>query len=194
MTDFFDDLERQLVAATPTRDARLRRARRRRAGATLGAVAVLLAGGAGIAAAVGDGGAGGPNGAPASSGATTAATATAARTVDSPPAPRSFTIAILNGTTTPGLARSVATRLQGMGYKIGNVTNAAAQDRTDTAVYYRSPACIPAAQAVAFALRLADASGTVAVRPEPRGVRVVAGDRADVVVLAGADQRRPAGP
>jgi len=193
MTDFFDDLERQLVAATPQRPARIRRARQRRAAATLSVVVALLAGGAGIAAAVGDGagdGGDGPSGAPAGT-ATTAATTPPTPAL---PARDAYTVAVLNGTTVPGLARGVANRLQSGGFKIGNVTNAATQDHSATTVYYRTPDCVPAATQVAAALRLGDAQGDFALQKAPKELRALAGDRAKVIVLVGSDQNRTAGP
>lgn len=201
MTDFFDDLERQLVAATPQRLARIRRARQRRAAATLSVLVALLAGGAGIAAAVGGstGESGsGPSGAPAGT-ATTAATTPR----PSPAGPSAssalpgrdvYTVAILNGTTVPGLGRGVANRLQNDGFKIGNVTNAAAQDHATTTVYYRTPDCVPAATQVASVLRLGDAQGDFALQKAPKGLRVLAGDAAKVIVVVGSDQNDTAGP
>jgi LytR cell envelope-related transcriptional attenuator len=181
MTDFFDDLERQLVSATAERGPRLRRARLRRAAALSTILLALLAGGAGIAAAVGGGGADDP-GAPA--GATTAP-APVPVPAGAPPALRSFVTAVLNGTAVPGLGGGVATRLQSKGARIGNVTNAPAQDVTTTLVYYARPDGVPAATKVADAIGLRGDTTLRALTPQ---LRAVAGDGADVVVVAGADQ------
>ncbi|MCW2984237.1 MAG: LytR family transcriptional regulator, partial [Conexibacter sp.] len=111
-----------------------------------------------------------------------------ARTVLADPAaprPGTFTVAVLNATTAPGLARGVANRLQNAKHKIGNVTNAAAQDLATTQVYYARPSGSPAAAEVAQAIGL---PGQLTPRPAPRAVRVIAGDQAAVIVLVGADQ------
>jgi hypothetical protein len=195
MKDFFDDLERQLVAATPQRQARLRRARGRRAAANASMLVVLLAGGAGIAVAVGgdeQDGAGAPAGRGGGA-ATTSAPATTSPTA-APPERSAYTVSVLNGTAVPGLARGVANQLQNDHFKIGNVTNAPRQDRTDTVVYYRSPDCIPAASEVASALRLGDAQGEFSLRPVTRALKVRAGDQAKVVVVVGSDQNTQLGP
>jgi hypothetical protein len=200
MTDFFDDLERQLVAATPHRETRIRRARARRTAATLSMVVVLLAGGAGIAAAVagsGSDGRGGPDGGPNRTPAGTTATATTpptAAVTTHPSDPRRSMVAVLNGTTIPGLARGVANRLQNAGYKVGTVTNAATQGHATTTVYIRTQRDIPMGTQIASALRLADARGETALRQMPAGVKTLVGGLARVVVLVGSDQNHPAGP
>jgi hypothetical protein len=197
MNDFFDDLERQLVAATPRRGARLRRARVRRAAAVASALLVLVAGGAGIAAAVGgdeQDGHGGPAGQGGGGATTTARTAPAAPTSTTPPERGAYEVAILNGTTVPGLARGVANRLQNDRFKIGNVTNAAAQDEIETMVYYRAPDAIPAASDVASSLRLGDAGGEFSLRQASRGLRSLAGKSAEVIVVVGSDQNHAPGP
>jgi LytR cell envelope-related transcriptional attenuator len=200
MTDFFDDLERQLVEAAPQRAARLRRARAKRAAAVASILVALLVGGAGIAAAVGGDQQDGGHGAPASQGGAATTTALpaappAASTTTTPADRAAYEVAILNATTVPGLARGVANRLQNDRFKIGNVTNAAEQDRTETVVYYRTPDCVPAATDVASALRLGDANGNFALRTAPRGVRAIAGPDAKVIVVVGSDQNtHVAGP
>jgi hypothetical protein len=177
---FFDDLERQLVTATPDRARRVRRARARTA-ATLSAVLVaLLAGGVGIATAV-SGGGDAPGGAPATTAPQTQTTAPiVSGTV---PRPGTYTVAILNGTTVPGLARGVANRLQNAKFKIGNVTNAATQDRATTTVYF-SPRYVAAGRWVAETLGLPRTTR----RPLTRAQRVIAGEGAAVVVIVGSDQ------
>jgi hypothetical protein len=185
MTDFFADLERQLVDATPRRAQRLRRARVRRAAAVATVLLALVAGGSGLAVAVGgsDGG--------TSAGGRPAATPpapTTERTVpsgfDATPRRGSYTVSVLNATTVPGLARGVANRLQNARFKIGNVTNAATQDRAQTHVFYATPSCRTAALDVARAI---DVSPD-AVVPATVAERAIAGDQAKVIVSVGSDQ------
>jgi hypothetical protein len=181
--DFFADLERQLVAATPGRGRRVRRARARTA-ATLSTILVaLLAGGVGIAAAVSGGGDGASSGTPA---ATAPPAATTAPATGLGPTPGTFTVSVLNGTTVPGLARGVANRLQNDHYKIGNVTNAADQTTAETLVYYATPDCVPAAREVAEALGIKD----IRIFRAGRAQRVIAGGQAKVIVVVGSDQNQ----
>jgi hypothetical protein len=186
MRDFFDDLERQLVAATPQRRARLRRARVRRTAAIGSVLVALLAGGAGIAVAVGgdeqDG-----HGAAAGHAATTSAPPPA--TTTAPPARGTFVVAILNGTAVPGLARGVANRLQNAKYKIGNVTNAAAQNRATTLVEY-APGHRAEADRVAQTIDVRPD----AIQPLSAASKTIAGDAATVVVTVGSDQNTSPSP
>jgi hypothetical protein len=182
--DFFADLERQLVAATTDRTRRLRRARARRA-ATLSTILVaVLAAGAGLAAAVTGGGGGDDarHGVPAAHGVTTA-TAPPAKVA---PALDGFTTSVLNGTSTPGLARGVANQLAHQGAKIGNVTNASTQHATATRVY--AARVRDAGRAILVAERLGLGKPDV-VLAAPAGLRAVAGDRAAVIVVVGRDQQ-----
>ncbi len=188
MTDFFSDLERQLVAATPRRGRRLRRARQRRL-ATLSAILLaLVAGGAGLAAAIGgsDAGTSAGSGPAAPTPAVTRAQ-TVPATSGAVPRRGSYTVAVLNATAVSGLARGVANRLQNTKFKIGNVTNAATQDRSATLVQY-APGHRAEADAVA---RVIDVGGN-AIQPLSAGSKTIAGDQATVVVLVGSDQN--AGP
>jgi LytR cell envelope-related transcriptional attenuator len=189
MTDFFDDLERQLVAATPDRARRVRRARTRRAAALFTTLVALLACGAAIAAAV-DGGNGDPQrGAPAATTTTAPAPVpTGPRAAD--PDPSTVVVAVLNATRVPGLARGVANRLQNAKFKIGNVTNAASQRRTRTVVYFARADCVPAATQVAQTLNLSNTN----LRQMTAGLRAIAGDEADVVVVVGSDQNTSPAP
>ena len=188
MTDFFADLERQLIDATPRRAQRLRRARQRRL-ATLSAILLaLVAGGAGLATAIGGSDAG------TSAGNRPAAPApalTTARTIPGAaggvPQRGSYTVAVLNATTVPGLARGVANRLQNTKFKLGNVTNAATQDRSATVVEFA-----PGHRAEADAVAEAIDAGRDAIRPLSPASKTIAGDQAVVVVLVGSDQN--AGP
>ncbi len=197
MTDFFDDLERQLVDAAPRRRARLRRARAQRAAAVAGVLAALLAGGGGIAAAVGGGEQDG-HGAPAGRSPATTTSHAAATTRLSPPppgpAPDSYEVAVLNGTTIPGLARGVATRLAAREIRVGQVTNAPVHGRTETAVYYRTPDCIAAANQVAAALDLGADGRRFTLRPITAAQTALIGEGPVVVVVVGSDQNSRPGP
>jgi hypothetical protein len=99
------------------------------------------------------------------------------------PAPGSYTVAVLNGTTVPGLARGVATRLQNTKFRIGNVTNAATQDRSATLVEYAT-----GHRAEADAVAKAIDVGRDAIQPLSPGSKTIAGDQATVVVTVGSDQ------
>jgi hypothetical protein len=99
------------------------------------------------------------------------------------PAPGSYTVAVLNGTTVPGLARGVANRLQNTKFKIGNVTNAATQDRSATLVEFATGHRAEA-DAVAKAIEV----GRDAIQPLSPGSKTIAGDQATVVVTVGSDQ------
>jgi uncharacterized membrane protein YphA (DoxX/SURF4 family) len=195
--DFFADLERQLVEATPQRRQRLRRARVRRAAALSTVLVALLAAGAGLAAAV-TGGGDGRDGLPASSAPPTvthappppAAATTVPSTVGGDPLARTFTVAVLNATTAPGLARGFATRLAAAGVKIGNVTNAATQDATLTEYHY-VPGYRSKATLVSMLLRQVDRPIVV---PATAADRAIAGRQAKVIVLVGSDQKSPSGP
>ncbi|MCW2984774.1 MAG: LytR family transcriptional regulator, partial [Conexibacter sp.] len=99
------------------------------------------------------------------------------------PAPGTYTVAVLNGTTVPGLARGVANRLQNTKYKIGNVTNAATQDRSATLVEF-APGHRAEADSVAKAIDV----GSDAIQPLSPGSKTIAGDQATVVVTVGSDQ------
>ncbi|MCW2994962.1 MAG: LytR family transcriptional regulator, partial [Conexibacter sp.] len=99
------------------------------------------------------------------------------------PKPGSYTVAVLNGTTVPGLARGVANRLQNTKFKIGNVTNAATQDRSATLVEF-APGHRAEADAVAKSIDV----GKDAIQPLSAGSKTIAGDVATVVVTVGSDQ------
>ena len=51
--------------------------------------------------------------------------------------PSSITVAVLNGTTVPGLARKIGDRIESLGFQLGNVTNDANQQRQESVVLYR---------------------------------------------------------
>jgi LytR cell envelope-related transcriptional attenuator len=196
MKDFFDDLERQLVAATPQRLARIRRARARRAGAIASMIIVLLAGGAGIATAVGGTGGGGA-GSPAGTGTTTTEAHLTQTTLPPPPPgpePYSYEVAVLNGTAVPGLARAVGNQLAARQIRVGQTTNAPTQDEAVTQVYYRSPDCLPAANQVAAALHLGEAGGEFTLRKITKAQTALVGQGPAVVVVVGSDQNPSPSP
>jgi LytR cell envelope-related transcriptional attenuator len=95
----------------------------------------------------------------------------------------STAVAVLNGTTTPGLAATVSDDLSRGGFKRGNVTNAADQQQAQTAVAY-APGFKRAADEVAQILKLK------AVTPIDPGTQAIAGSDAQVVVTVGTDRTR----
>lgn len=93
------------------------------------------------------------------------------------------TIAVLNGTTVTGLARSAADRVLNKGYREGTVTNDPNdQSRQVTQVFYE-----PSAKAAALDVAKILGVQTGNVKPMDANTRVVA-DRAQVAVLVGADK------
>jgi hypothetical protein len=98
--------------------------------------------------------------------------------------PSAVTVSVLNGTSVPGLARTVANNLQHDGYVIGAVSNAPIQQHPTTTVAFAAGARA-AGQAVARAIGV-DPSTIVA---EDLGTRGVAGPQALVVVTVGADRQ-----
>jgi hypothetical protein len=182
MTDFFADLERQLVHATAERPQRLRRARARRGALLATVLLAVLACGAGLASALSGDGSDGGTARPAGLTGTTA-TAVAPAPTQTTLAGHPFTVAVLNGTRIPGLARGVATRLQNAKFKIGNVTNATDQTRAETEVAYAPGYNVEAGQ-VAGAIGLQDFT----LIPIDAGSRAIAGRIPKVVVLVGSDQ------
>ena len=98
-------------------------------------------------------------------------------------APDEITVSVLNGTTVPGLAAQVGDQVENEGFVLGNVTNAAEQQRADSVVMY-APGHTRDARLVARRLRLS--RSVEPVDPDSRGL---AGD-ATVVVVVGQDQTR----
>jgi len=94
--------------------------------------------------------------------------------------PESVTVAVLNGTTVPGLARTLGDQIEGQGFKIGNVTNSTDQERAESVVLYANGAEREAAD-VGRRLKI---SQREAIDAESQAL---AGD-ATVVVIAGADK------
>jgi hypothetical protein len=100
------------------------------------------------------------------------------------PVPRA-TIAVLNGTTVTGLARSAADTLVANGFREGVVTNDTTnQQRPLTTIYYE-PGFKEQAQTAAGCLYV----GLDRVRPMDANARV-ASDRADIAVFIGADKAK----
>jgi hypothetical protein len=91
------------------------------------------------------------------------------------------TVAVLNGTTTPGLAATVSDQLSRGGFKRGNVTNAADQQQSTTAVLY-APGYKGAADEIAQLLKLKS------VQPIDAGTQAIAGSDAHIVVMVGTDR------
>jgi sarcosine oxidase gamma subunit len=100
--------------------------------------------------------------------------------------PGSYFVSVLNGTTTPGLARGVANRLQNAGFsKIGNVTNAADQSHSATLIEYA-----PNRRREALDVAKAIDVKPDAVQALTPGTRAIAGSQALVVVTVGNDQNQ----
>lgn len=94
--------------------------------------------------------------------------------------PATVTVAVLNGTTIPGLAAQLGDQISSLGFQLGTVTNDSDQTRSESVVLYSDGAEAEAA-AVGRELdigqrELADATS-----------QTLAGD-ASVIVVAGADQ------
>jgi LytR cell envelope-related transcriptional attenuator len=128
--------------------------------------------------------------APNTIGSTPASTSTSSKSGAKPNANKTapvargdVTVAVLNGTTIPGLARSAGNRLQTAGFKLGTVTNAPDQARSATLVSYQ-PGHLAEARVVARLIHV----GADAVKPIDQSTAVVAGQEAFVVVTVGADQ------
>ena len=96
--------------------------------------------------------------------------------------PADVTVAVLNGTTVPGLAATVGDQIQGEGFQLGTVTNNFDQERAESVVLY-APGAEPEAADVGRRLDIP--------QREPVGAesQALAGD-ATVVVVAGADQNQ----
>jgi hypothetical protein len=96
------------------------------------------------------------------------------------------TVAVLNGTTFTGLARSASDKLTKAGFKQGVVTNDTTnQTRSATAIFYadgQRNAALEVAKIVGI--------GRDAVQKLDANTRGVAGEDAEVVVSVGADQAR----
>ncbi|MDX6669401.1 MAG: hypothetical protein QOK04_2781, partial [Solirubrobacteraceae bacterium] len=92
------------------------------------------------------------------------------------------TVAVLNGTTIPGLAAQVSDQLQKGGFKRGSVTNASDQQRPGTQVAY-APGYKRAADDVTGLLKLRSTA-----QPMDAGTQAIAGPDAAIVVTVGTDR------
>jgi hypothetical protein len=96
--------------------------------------------------------------------------------------PADVTVAVLNGTTVPGLAATIGDKIVGEGFQLGTVTNNFDQERAESVVLY-APGAEDEAAAVGRRLSI---SQREAIDAESQAL---AGD-ATVVVVAGADQNQ----
>jgi LytR cell envelope-related transcriptional attenuator len=183
MTDFIDVLEQQLVTA--------HRGRGRRVAAVPWRTTIVFAGAVAAAAAVVV--------------AVLALSSPQADRASSPPAPdraaspparapritasdvrKTFSLAVLNGTTVTGLARAAADRLTTKGYNEPNVVtnDTTNQARPTTQIFYE-------AKARAAALDVARILGVSSARVTPMDATARAlADRARVAVFIGADRAK----
>jgi hypothetical protein len=111
------------------------------------------------------------------------ATTPSATTPQGTPSRSRIVVAVLNGTTVAGLARTTADRIQQAGYRRGTVADAADQQRSATVVSY-APGHRREALAIARIVKV----GRDAVEPIDPTTQAVAGPRATVVVTVGADR------
>jgi hypothetical protein len=98
-----------------------------------------------------------------------------------PVAPGRTTVAVLNATRTPGLARGAALALQRRGWKIGTVTNYTDQNLDSSCVDF-----VPGRSAAAS--RIARQLGIYKVLPATRLMTALAGPKAGVIVIVGRDR------
>jgi LytR cell envelope-related transcriptional attenuator len=107
----------------------------------------------------------------------------AAQPGDAVPAvvPGKTTVAVLNATKRPGLGKRTAVALQQHGWKIGTVTNYVDQSLESSCVDF-----VPGRSAAAS--RIAEQLGIHKVLPATRLMTALAGPRAAVIVVVGADR------
>jgi hypothetical protein len=96
--------------------------------------------------------------------------------------PGEVEVAVLNGTSVPGLAAKVGDDVKVNGFRLGTVTNS--RDQFDQTVVMYARGQQPAGRKVAHDL------GVKPLQPIDRQTERTAGD-ADVVVIAGADRAQP---
>ncbi|MEK6228658.1 MAG: LytR C-terminal domain-containing protein, partial [Actinomycetota bacterium] len=96
--------------------------------------------------------------------------------------PGSVTVAVLNGTTVPGLAAQIGDNIESQGFQLGTITNSTDQQRAESVVLY-APGAENEARDVARRLSI---SQREEADPDSQGL---AGD-ATVIVVAGQDQTR----
>jgi hypothetical protein len=153
--------------------------------AIVGGVAAVLVAGIVIATQVlgGGGDSGKPQANTIASTPASSGTSTTAGSTSTPVDRANTTVAVLNGTTVPGLARGVANKVQQAKFKIGNVTNAADQSRSATLVEYAA-----GKRREALLVARTIGVGPDAVQQLQAGTKIIAGEEAQVVVTVGADQ------
>jgi hypothetical protein len=164
----FDRLEAQLLDAHPNRARRgLPRPAPRRVFAFVAAAAAVAV----VAVAA------------LSAGSSTSPTTPAAQPGSSVPpvVPAQTTVAVLNSTRTPGVARAAANVLQRRAWRIGTVTNGPDQAAGSSCVDF-TPGHSEAASIIAKQL------GIHNVLPASDAQRAVAGPDADVIVIVGRDR------
>ena len=94
--------------------------------------------------------------------------------------PSTVTVAVLNGTTVPGLAARVSDEVQSAGFEVGTVANSSDQQRAESVILF-SPGHEREAAAVSRRLDIAQRE------PIDAATQGLAGD-ATVVVVTGADR------
>ncbi|MBA3262240.1 MAG: LytR C-terminal domain-containing protein [Thermoleophilaceae bacterium] len=94
--------------------------------------------------------------------------------------PASVTVAVLNGTTVPGLAATLSDEVGAAGFKVGTITNFSDQQLAESVVQY-APGHQAEARAVSRRL------GIDQREPVNPSSQALAGD-ATVIVIAGADK------
>ncbi len=116
----------------------------------------------------------------AAQGAPQTETSSGARARRARPNPRNIRVAVLNGTTVPGLAAQVGDQIERQGFRLGTVTNFNDQQRAESVVLY-APGAEREAAEVGRRLKIAQREP---IDAESQGV---AGD-ATVVVVTGQDK------
>ena len=96
--------------------------------------------------------------------------------------PGSVTVAVLNGTTVPGLAAQIGDSIESQGFQLGTITNSTDQQRAESVVLY-APGAENEARDVARRLNI---SQREEADPDSQGL---AGD-ATVIVVTGQDKTR----
>ena len=96
--------------------------------------------------------------------------------------PGRVTVAVLNGTTVPGLAAQIGDNVESQGFQLGTITNSTDQQRAESVVLY-APGAEMEARDVARRLKI---SQREEADPDSQGL---AGD-ATVIVVAGQDKTR----
>jgi hypothetical protein len=95
---------------------------------------------------------------------------------------KSITVAVLNGTTVPGLAAQIGDRVDAEGFTLGTVSNAEGPQRANSVAMYAAGHQSDA-RAVARKLKIAN------IEAIDSNSQAIAGD-ATVVVVVGSDQTR----